>query len=30
MMFIPAGAKVHMALGLSQTRKGTDGLAKLA
>lgn len=29
MMFNPAGAKVHMALGLSHMRKGMDGLAIL-
>ena len=29
MMFVPAGVKVHMALGYTDMRKGMDGLAML-
>jgi transposase len=29
MMFIPAGMKVHLALGYTDMRKGLDGLAML-
>jgi transposase len=30
MMLIPSGMKVHLALGLTDMRKGMDGLAMLA
>lgn len=29
MMFVPAGVKVHLALGYTDMRKGMDGLAML-
>ena len=29
MMIVPAGVKVHLALGYTDMRKGTDGLAML-
>jgi len=29
MMIVPAGVKVHLALGYTDTRKGMDGLAAL-
>lgn len=30
MMFVPSGVKVHIALGVTDMRKGLDGLAMLA